>query len=142
MKACLSFNDIIEVNQPQIQEMERVGRLHSNGDTTEACAAFTQQVRLAEGTVSQTYRLAASLARRTDELKEVEEIWKKLSQFCQSVLQVLAALKDKFPQCGTPELYDLILDYKLAADKRYQGVEEELACQKTDFPKGLLPDLN
>jgi len=142
MKACLTFNDILQIGQPQIDEIQRVGNSFPSADIQGACAAFARQVRLLEGVVVNNYMVAAALARKADELKDVAEVWSRMSQFCQSALQVLAQLKDKYPSCGTPELYDLALDYKLAADKRYQGVAEELACQKMDFPKGLLPELS
>ncbi|MHB8520979.1 MAG: hypothetical protein ACYDH9_09480 [Limisphaerales bacterium] len=142
MSACLSFNEIVEVGQPQIAEMDRLGNLYPSADAPGACAAFTRQVRLGEGIVVQTYGVAAALARKAGELSEVAGIWKRMSQFCQSSLEVLARLKHKYPDCGTPELYDLVLDYKLAADKRFKGVMEEQACQKTDLPKGLFPELS
>jgi len=142
MKACLSFSDIVEFGRPQIDEMKRVGDSYPGPETPEACIAFTRQVNMGEGIVLQTYKVSATLARKTDDLGEVAEIWSKMSQFCHCALQVLAGLKDKYPHCGTNELYDLVLDYKLAADKRYKGVSEELACQKTEFPKGLLPELS
>ena len=142
MKACLSFGDVLEVGQPRIAELERVGDMYPNGESTEACVAFTHQVGLVEGTVVQTYGIAAMLARRADDLNEVAEIWKTMSQFCQRALVVLSRLKDKYPYCGTPQLHDAVLDYKLAADKRHRGVMEEAECQKMDFPKGLLPELS
>jgi hypothetical protein len=86
--------------------------------------------------------MAAAMARKADELNEVAEIWREMSAFCQPALEILAVLKDKYPGCGTPELYDAVLDYKLAADKRYKGVQEEIACQKVDPPKGLFPELS
>jgi hypothetical protein len=142
MKPCLSFGDVLEVGQPRIAEMERIGDMYPNGDSAEACAAFTHQVGLVEGTVVQTYGIAAVLARRADDLKEVAEIWTAMSQFCQRALVVLSRLKDKYPYCGTSQLHDAVLDYKLAADKRYRGVMEEAECQKMDFPKDLLPELS
>lgn len=142
MKPCLSFGDVLAVGQPRIAEMERVGDMYPNGESAEACAAFTHQVGLVEGTVVQTYGIAAMLARRADDLEEAAEIWKTMSQFCQRALTVLSRLKDKYPYCGTPQLHDVVLDYKLAADKRHRGVTEEAECQKMDFPKGLLPELS
>jgi hypothetical protein len=141
MSACLSFSDILEVGRPQISEMERIGSMYPSAETPGACEAFTRQVRLVEGTVIQTYGVAAALARKADSLAEVVEIWGKMSCFCQSALQVLASLRHKYPYCGTPRLYDAILDYKLAADKRYKGVQEEMACQTTEIPRGLFPEL-
>lgn len=142
MKACLSFAEILEVNRPQITEMQRIGNSYPSAEAPGACDAFTRQVRLVEGIVVHTYGIAAAVARKGEDLNEVAEVWSNLSRFCQSALQGMVDLKHKYPYCGTPELYDLVLDYKLAADKRYKGVLEEAACQKLDFPKGLLPDLS
>ena len=63
MSACLSFNDILEVGQPQIEEMQRIGDSYASSDVPGACEAFTRQVRIVEGTVVQTYGVAAALAR-------------------------------------------------------------------------------
>jgi len=139
MKACLNFGDILEVGQPQVQEMQRIGDAYESPDVPGACEAFTRQVRIVEGILVQTYGIAAALARKADDLNEVAEIWSAMSIFCRSALASLAGLKHKYPYCGTPALYDMVLDYKLACDKRYTGAMEELACQKTEFPKGLLP---
>lgn len=142
MSACLSFDDILEVGQPQIEEMQRIGDAYAGPDVPGACLAFTRQVRIVEGIVVQTYGVAAALARKADELSEVAETWSRMSFFCRSAMMVLSSLKNKYPYCGTPELYDMVLDYKLACEKRYRGAMEELACQKTEFPKGLLPEMS
>ena len=65
-----------------------------------------------------------------------------MSRFCQPAIQALADLRNKYPKCGAPELYDLVLDFKLAADKRHKGTLEELECQKTEFPEGIFPGLS
>jgi hypothetical protein len=143
MKGCLSLSDMIhEVCQPQIDEMQRIGNLYPDAQVPDACTAFTRQVRLVEGVVIQTYGVAATLAKKAENPDEVSDVWYKLSRFCQTALQILADLKHKYPYCGTPQLYDLILDYKLAADKRYKGAMEEATCQKMEFPAKLFPKLN
>jgi len=142
MKPCLSFGDVVEAGKPRLTELQRVGNLYSDARSAEASAAFTREVNLVEATVVQTYGMAATSARKTDTLRDVAEIWKAMSQFCQNALEVLSTLKDKYPSCGTPQLYDRVLDYKLAADKRYRGAIEEATCQTRDFPKGLLPELS
>ena len=141
MKACLNFNDILEMGQPQLLEMQRLGEMFSNAEAPEAGSVFSRQVRIIEGVVVQTYGVAASLTRKTDDLSEVAEIWSRMSFFCQSALPILSSLKVKYPHCGTPELYDLVLDYKLACDKRHKGVLEEIACQTTEIPRGLFPEM-
>jgi hypothetical protein len=142
MKACLNFDDILGVGQPQVDEMQRIGNAYAGPEVPGACEAFTRQVRIVEGILVQTYGIAAALARKADGLGQVTEIWSAMGLFCRSALASLAKLKDKYPYCGTPALYDMVLDYKLACDKRYRGAMEELACQKTEFPKGLLPEIS
>lgn len=142
MAGCLSFDELLAIAEPQVRELQRVGDSFPGPDAPGACEAFSRQVRLLEGTVVTNYRVAAALAREAQDLKEAAELWRRMSQFCELILQVLAELKDKYPTCGTPELYDLVLDYKLAADKRFNGVQGELAWQKTDLPQGLLPELS
>src|SRR5207247_6220932 len=97
---------------------------YPSADLPGACAAFSRQTRIVEGVVSQTYAIAASLARKAGDLNEVAETWRGMGEFCEAALQRLAKLKEKYPRCGALELYDLVLDYKLACDKRRQGVME------------------
>src|SRR4029079_5966120 len=97
MKACLSFNDILEVGKPQIQAMQSIGDAYSNAEVPGACVAFTRQVRIVEGIVVQTYVVAASLARKADDLADIAEIWSGMSQFCRSALTILSSLKHKYP---------------------------------------------
>lgn len=141
MKASLDFNDILAVGEPEIEQMQRIGDAYANADEPGACEAFTRQVRKVESVVVHTYGVAAALAKKADDLNEVADVWSRMSFFCQSALRVLSNLKHKYASSGTAELYDLVLDYKLACDKRFRNASEEMACQKTQFPKGLLPEL-
>lgn len=100
---------------------------------------FTRQVKQVEGVLRNTYGIAASLAKKAETLEEVAEIWGQMSELCDQALQALRTLKDKYADCGTPELYDLALDYKLACDERHRNVLEEIACARREFPKGLFP---
>jgi len=140
MKACLSISDLLEMGRRQTEEMQRVADLFPNAEAPGASEALARQVRLEEAMVVQTYALTAALARKTEDLSEVADIWGKMGDLCDSVLQRLAGLREKYADCGTAELYDLVLDYKLAADKRRRGALQEETCQETDFPKGLLPE--
>ena len=142
MKSCLSFEEVLAIGEPRLAEMQHVGDTFADGESTEACTAFTQQVRNVEAAVVHSYAIAATVARKADSLEEVAEVWKKMSLFCHSALAILAKLKGKYPRCGTAELYDRVLDYKLACDKRYQGALEEKHCLTTALPTGLLPAMN
>ena len=140
MKACLNFDDLLQLNQPQIEEMRRVGESFADPTEPGACEAFTHQVKVVEGLLRQTYRVAVALTKKAADLREVAEIWSAMSSFCSTTLLALASLKDKYPNSGTPQLYDLALDYKLACDKRHREVLEEISCQSTTFPQGLFPE--
>jgi hypothetical protein len=142
MSACLSFKDLIEINRPRLAEMQRVGDLICSPVEESGCIAFSQQVRTVEAVVRNTYGIAAALARNAPDLQEAADVWDQMRELCTSSLQVLAGLKDKFPYCGTSELYDLTLDYKLACEKRHKGILEEMTCQTMDFPEGLFPAAN
>jgi hypothetical protein len=140
--ACIEFTEILEIYRPEIDDVKRVGNEFSNPDEEGACAAFSSQVQALEYGVAKVYQIAVRAARKARTLEETAQVWNEVIRFCQAALQVLAGLKDKFPDCGTPQLYDLVLDYKLAADKRHQRIAEEMACQMTPFPEGLLPEPN
>src|SRR5688500_14401912 len=119
--ACLRFDELIELNQPQIAEFNRLAALFPDASAPTAGAAFSRQVRLAEGILVHTYAIAAKLARGIEDLAEIAETWKEMALFCNFVLETISSLRERFPDCGTPELYDLALDYKLACDKRHRG---------------------
>ena len=142
MAACLSFEEIISAGSPQISRLRDVGNSYPTSDAPGACAAFSEEVRQVEALVRHTYALAAHLARKTGSLEEVATFWKEMSKLCDVALGVLRGLRDRYPYCGTPELYDLTLDYKHAADERFNRVKEELAWATTEIPKGLFPVLN
>jgi len=78
------------------------------------------------------------LARRSANCEDAGETWKTMSEYANHVMVILGLLKDRYPGAGTVELYDLALDYKVAAEKRYQSNLEATLCQKTPLPEGLL----
>jgi hypothetical protein len=138
MNACLSFKDLIEINRPQLAEMERVGSMESPEEPA-SCVAFSGQVKAIEAAVRNMYVIARAMARNAADPQEAADVWDQMGELCSSALRILIGLKDKFPSCGTSELYDLTLDYKLACEKRHKGILEEMKCQTMEFPEGLFP---
>lgn len=141
MSECLNFNDFLAAARPQVDAVRLVGARFSgsNDQNYRACQLFTAEVRKCEGTIRSCYAMAAQLCRGLD-ADVVAQIWKSIEGFCEFALSTLKELKDKYPDCGTPELYDLALDYKLACHKRHQGAMEEATCQKAAMPANLFPD--
>lgn len=142
MMPCLSFDELIEASRPPLLEMQRVGNAFDDPRTEEARLAFSRQVLFVEAAVRQTYGHAAKLARKAEFFEEAAEVWQRMGGFCDSALQVLAGLKDRFPLCGTGELYDLVLDYRNACEARHKRTLEDKACLAMDFPKGIFPELS
>lgn len=140
MTTRISFPEILEISKPEIEKFRALSDEYPDPDAPDACEAFARQVTIVEGALRQAYGIAAALAKRSEELTETLSIWQAMTRFCDVALEVLNSLKDKHPYCGTPGLYDIVLDYKLAADKRRKSVEEEIECQKMKFPEGLFPE--
>ena len=66
-------------------------------------------------------------------------LWKEMADFCDSALEALGELRSKHQQCGTSDLYDLVLDYKAQAQKRYYQNLQDSECQT--IPPGLFADV-
>ena len=140
MKTCIDFDSLLTVAAPQLSEMQRVADKFPDAMMPGACEEFTKQVRAVEGWLRVTYSLTARIAKRTEDLEEIAEMWFRMNNFCDAAIKVIAGLKDRFPDCGTPELYNLVLDYKLASDVRRQEALEETECLTKTFPMGLFPE--
>lgn len=140
MNPCLTIKDLVELNQEEVlRTTEKAASLDSKAPA--ASAIFGQQVKALHVSLLSTYRLAAHLAKRTEDVGMLAEIWKAVSRACDEILRVLQTLKDDYPLCGTPELYDLALDYKNAANKRYELNREAVEWKNETMPAGLFPEL-
>ena len=138
MNACINLRDMAEMTRGEIEQTVRAADRY-NPSVTASCEEFYKQVRSLESSVTCAYKIAVRLAKRTTDLRELCDIWKTASEICDSILKALKSLKDSRPECGTPQLYDLALDYKNAAFKRYQLNQEALQWEKTEIPEGLFP---
>jgi len=119
--------------------MELGQRLDPNDAASERLLA--SQVKAVETVLRQSYGAAALLAKRAATCQEAAQIWQTMSSFTDRVLGALGLLKNRCPAGAVSALYDLALDYKSAAEKRYQLNLEATLCQKMPLPEGLLPPL-
>jgi hypothetical protein len=137
-------NDILDsdvlnsVNRCQIAEMEKIAR-QLDPEQPASCARFGDQVRNVQAAIIHTWQMTAYASLRQSEPAAAAKLWKAMSEFCDHALTVLRQVKETFPRCGTPELYDLTLDYKIAADQRHYQSLEDAECALTPAPKGLFP---
>ena len=128
MPTCLNFDQIFAAGPVGVKKLREVGDTFASADEPGACEAFTRQVHSLESFVKETYRIAILVARKSDDTEEVLQIFATFSSFCGDAMGVLTGLKKKYPYCGTPELYDLTLDYKIACDQRRNNLLAELEC--------------
>ena len=139
---CLEFSDIVELNVPQVEALARVALENPDPNVGSACIAFSKQVRLVEGVVTTLYTMAAGLAKKAEGLEEALSIWQRMGSLCNLALETVKDLREQYPHCGTPELYDQLLDYKLACSDRVDHVVEELQCLTIPLPEDLFPALS
>ncbi|MBI4662920.1 MAG: hypothetical protein HY735_29265 [Verrucomicrobia bacterium] len=141
MSPCLTIKDLVELNQEEVRRTtEKAAALDPKAPA--AGEIFAHQVKALHASLLSTYRLAAHLATRTEDVQTLAEIWSAVSLACDEILRTLKTLKDDYPLCGTPELYDLALDYKNAASKRHQLNREAMEWKNATMPAGLFPEPN
>src|SRR2546430_5621503 len=131
--------DILSVvGQCQVEQMQNAAYQKEPAP----CGEFYQHVRNVQAAIISTYQVVAYSALRQDDPAEAAKMWKRVKDLCDSALNALRALKVQYPDCGTSELYDLALDYRAEAEKRYLQNLQDSECAKTPPPKGLFPSLN
>ena len=139
-----SVNNILDsdvlnsVNRCQIAEMEKLGR-ELDPQQSGAGDRFAERVRHVAAAIIHTWQLTAFASLRESDPAAAAKLWKAMSQLCDNALAVLKQVKDMYPGCGAPQLYDLTLDYKIAADKRHYQSLEDAECAQTPPPNGLFP---
>ena len=135
MNQCITLRDFAELTKEEVKSLERSAQSFRPND----CQSFYKEVRSLESSVMQSYKVAVLLAKRTTDPNELSDIWKTASDICDSVLNLMKQLKDSKPECGTSQLYDLALDYKIAAFKRYENSLEDIQWKDQETPAGLFP---
>jgi hypothetical protein len=124
--------------QPTADELQRLGAYYPDGNTDEACQAFTQEVNVHNTTVRLAYRNVVMCVKATTDLDEIAKTWTVLISCIDRSLDIVSELKKRFPYCGTPELHNNLLDYRAAAKKRRDYAKEEQEALAQDFPEKLI----
>jgi hypothetical protein len=138
MEPCVPFKTILEIGRGELDEMAQAADIaQSKIDGQDDGDAFEDKVKLVEGFMRQVWRIAVQTSRNTDELESIASIWQSFISFCDDVVRISEAYKDAFLHGETSELYDLALDYRIAAQERYNDVLEEIRCLKIETPAGL-----
>ena len=128
--------DILDaVNRCQIAELKKAASALGSG---EDCADLHNRIRNVQSAVIHTYQLTAYVSIREADPGKAAVLWKAMGDFCDSALVVLRELKGNHQDCGTSQLYDLVLDYRGQAQKRYYQNLQDSECQT--IPRGLFAE--
>lgn len=131
----ITAQDLDNLSDCEVEEMLKTGRNLPPGE--ESCAIFKLKVRALESVLVFNYRLTARKALRQADPKDAADLWLRMQQLCNKAFIVLSEMKEKFPDCGTPELCDLALDYQNAAEERYRENLQDAECSNLPIPPGL-----
>ena len=133
----------MSVNRQQLEAMQKAGEA-LDPKSVESCRAFGDAVRKVESAIIHTYQLVASIAVKESDPGRAADAWRCMNEFCDEALAKLRDRKGAHPSCGTPELYDLTLDYKLAAQKRFmENIQDaEWLKKNPNPPNGLFQPTN
>lgn len=103
-----------------------------------SCDRFGERVRHVEAAIIHTWQLTAFASLRESD-PAAAKLWEAMRLLCDNALAVLNTFKATYSGCGTPQPYDLALDYKIAANKRHYQSLEDAECAQTPPPNGLFP---
>ena len=138
MTGCLTIDDVARLSREPIEDLRRTAADLDPSDAG-SCRIFANEVARVETVLKQAYKAAALMARRTDTPEQEAEVWQRMQELAGVVIDTLKQLTEVFPNCGTSELYNLALDYRLAADKRLANISESIQCHGLPMPDGLFP---
>jgi len=129
------------VNECQLLEMRKAAET-LDPTVHNSCIEFGRHIRNVQAAIIHSYQIVAHSAIRESDPREAANHWQWMTNLCDTALEILKELKDVYPHCGTPELYDLVLDYRSAAYRRYTDNLQDAECQSSEIPVGLFPKTN
>lgn len=129
-----NFDILKTVNECQVSQLRAVL------DDPNNCADFYNRIRHAESAIIHTYQITAQASLREADPKKASLLWKEMAQFCESILCVLRALKEKNQTCHADGMYNTTLDYWQQAQSRYIQNLQDSECPT--MPEGLFPKEN
>ena len=122
-----------------IDKLYSVAKDHPSPSTvSEDCWAFSKQVTFVEGIILSTYGVAVRSARREPDAANLVEMWGEFQPIVEKAISALFALKQKYPYCGTPELYDRMMDLRDVVVQKLRDLKQEIECP-VNLPDALFP---
>ncbi|HEY0551882.1 MAG TPA: hypothetical protein VGF13_19925 [Verrucomicrobiae bacterium] len=134
----ISLETLVTLNQGPFDEMVRAGEQLDPANQN-SCWKFTRCVWSCETALKQMYRASVLLAKEAESDAIEAQIWKQMVSYADGAIQTLARFEKIYPECGTPELYNLALDYRTAAQERFEASLSAKECQTNPAMARLFP---
>jgi hypothetical protein len=113
----VSYEFIKQSNLCEINKMEQIE--NSADSPYEKSQKIIASIRSVQAMIVHMYQLTSQLALKEANPADAARWWKEYLNLCDSALEKLCAWKTAYPECGSGEVYDLVLDYRAEADSRY-----------------------
>jgi hypothetical protein len=124
------------LNDCEVQRFEEYGTA-ANANSK----AFQKHVLSIQSILVHMWQVTAALAIGEKEPADAARLWKDYLEWCDRALNALRKCKDRFPDAGADDLYDLALDYRNQAQSRYQNNIQDAEWQKKAQSDILLQSL-
>lgn len=134
----ISLETLASLNQFPFDEMNRTAE-QLDPTNQNSCWAFTRCVISCETALKQMYRASVLLAKEAEGDVAEAQIWKQMVVYADGAIQTLAKFEQRYPDCGTPGLYNLALDYRIAAQERFEASLSAKECQTNPVIARLFP---
>jgi len=137
----ITLETLVTLNQGPFDEMIRTAESMDPASQNSSWR-FTRCVHSCETALRQMYRASVLLAKEAENDEAEAQIWKQMVAYSDRAIQTLAKFEKIYPDCGTPELYNLALDYRNAAQERFEASLSANACQTNPAITRLFPQTN
>ena len=121
----------------EISNLRKVALAHPRpAENVEDCIAFSKQVNFVEGGMRGLYRVTSGAGRLEQNLSVVKKSWEDFNGTVERAMVELSALREQFPDCGTPELHDWLLDLRGRVLTKIEEIQQDISWQDK-IPQGL-----
>lgn len=132
----IDFQTLESLNISNIRELSRE-QSRLDPDKPESSKRIEQGLELVKATVLHMHQIIGLFALRQKDPATAAMLWEHYTSLCDQALETVGAIKERFHTLEASALYDLLLDYRNAANTRH--TQNLLDSQCTPAPKGLFP---
>ena len=108
MRSCVTPKGLLGISAASLKDFDNEISQIPN----DACAPFNAAASRLEAELKQAYRFVASIARESEDLDDIAQLWTAMTSFCDSYAERLSDLHALHPMCGVGYYYDRVLDIR------------------------------